>query len=87
VKESEPLIALEPEVVVATTSTTPTPLAGVVAEHEVVLQVTPVAAVPPKVIDVPLGAVEKFDPVTVTFVPPAVEPELGLTDVTVGGGA
>jgi hypothetical protein len=41
-----------------------------------------VAAVPPKVTEAPAT---KFDPVIVTLVPPAVEPMLGETKLTIGG--
>ena len=40
------------------------------------------AAIPPKVSVAPVA---KFVPVIVTEVPPAVGPEVGETDVTVGG--
>jgi hypothetical protein len=62
--------------------TAPAACAGVVARIEVLLMtLTPVAAVPPKLSVAPEA---KFVPVTVTEVPPALVPILGDTDVTVG---
>ena len=67
---------------VTVTVTAPALLAGVVAVMLVLLRtVTFVAAVLPKVTVAPEA---KFVPVIVTEVPPAVEPLLGLTLVTVG---
>ena len=69
---------------VTTTLTAPAAWAGVVAVMEVALTTfTPVAAVPPKLTVAP----DKNPvPVMVTAVPPAVEPEVGETAVTVGAG-
>ncbi len=56
--------------------------AGVVAVTVVLFtRVTPVAAVPPTVTVAPVA---KLVPVSVMGVPPAVGPELGVTDVSVG---
>ena len=64
------------------TSTVPAECAGEVAVIEVsLLTVKPVAAVAPKFTAV---APVKPVPVTVTDVPPPVEPLVGLTLVTVG---
>ena len=72
-----------PPFVVTETSTVPVAFAGDVAVIVVELTtVTPVAAAAPNVTAV---ALFKFVPVIVTLVPPAVEPEIGLTAVTVGG--
>jgi len=68
---------------VTVTVTAPAACAGVVAVIEVLLTTTTlVAAVPPNVTVAPLT---KFVPVIVTPVPPAVDPLLGLTLLTVGG--
>jgi hypothetical protein len=45
--------------------------------------VTPVAADPPNVM---LVVPVRWVPVMVTLVPPVVDPEVGVTDVTVGAG-
>jgi hypothetical protein len=67
--------------VVTVRFTVPEP-AGEVAVSEVIeLSVTFVAAVPPKLTVAP---VTKFVPVTVTVVPPAAGPEVGLRELTVG---
>ena len=67
---------------VTTTLTAPAACAGVVAVMEVLLpNVTPVAAVPPKVTVAPDT---KFVPVIVTGVPPAVVPDVGEIELTVG---
>ena len=67
---------------VTVTSTVPTLPAGEVAVIEVEeTTVTPVAAVAPNFTLAPLA---KPVPVIVTLVPPAVEPLVGLTPVTVG---
>src|SRR5665213_3731608 len=67
-----------------TVTVTPAVPAGVVAVIEVPLATTTlVAAVPPNVTVAP---VTKFVPVIVTAVPPAVDPLLGLTPLTVGTG-
>jgi hypothetical protein len=47
------------------------------------ITVTPVAAVPPKLTVAP---VRKFVPVIVTAVPPLAGPVLGVIDVTFGAG-
>jgi hypothetical protein len=75
--------ALVPPGVVTVTSTVPEP-AGELAVHEVDVQVEmiwttvldPNATVPPA----------RFDPVTVTAVPPAAGPLFGLKPVTTGAG-
>ena len=79
------LAALLPAGVVTMTLAVPAAWLGVVAVIVVAFTTeTPVAAVPPKVTPVaPVRAV----PVIVTLVPPAVGPEFGLTEVTVGAGA
>ena len=74
-------VALVPPAVVMVTSTVPVP-AGEVAVHEDAEQDTPVAAVPPKATLPPV----RFDPFTVTAVPPAAGPLDGLIPVTVGAG-
>jgi len=69
---------------VTSTLAVPAEPAGVVAVIEVALTtVTLVAAAPPMVTPV---APVKLVPVIVTFVPPNVEPELGLIPLTVGRG-
>jgi hypothetical protein len=71
-------------VFVTTTSTTPAPCAAVTAVIVVELTtLTDVAAVPPSLTVAPDW---KFAPVTVTEVPPPVEPELGEIADTVGDG-
>jgi len=73
-----------PPGVVIATLTAPAACAGVVAVIvDASTTVTPVAAVPPKVTD---DALVRLVPVMVTEVPPAVEPLLGETEVTVGAG-
>ena len=72
---------------VAVTSTTPVP-GGLVAVQLVVLaQLTPLAGALPKLMDVPFVDGSKLVPVTVTRVPPAAGPLVGLTPVTVGNEA
>ncbi len=69
---------------VTTTSTAPAAWAGVVqviCDDESTL--TPVAGLPPNVTVAPA---RKLVPVMVTEVPPAVVPEAGETDETVGAG-
>jgi hypothetical protein len=68
---------------VTVTVTAPVVPAGVVAVICVPLTTTTLlaAALP----NVTVAPATKFVPVTVTAVPPAVEPLLGLTLVTVGG--
>ena len=78
---SAALVALAPPVVVTVTLTVPAP-AGEVAAQEVAVQDTPVAAAVPNVTLPPA----RFDPVTVTAVPPAAGPLAGLTAVTAGAG-
>jgi hypothetical protein len=69
---------------VTTTSTAPAEWAGVVAVIVVLLvTLTPVAAVPPKVTVAP--AVKPV-PVIVMGVPPAVVPDTGEIEVGAGGG-
>jgi hypothetical protein len=71
-------------VFVTMTFTAPAAWAGVVAVIEVLLtSVTPVAAVPPRLIVAPA---RKPVPVTVTAVPPLIVPELGVIEVMVGAG-
>jgi hypothetical protein len=66
------------------TTTGPPTCAGVVATIDVLLATTTVVAAgtPPNVTVAP-GT--KFAPEIVTVVPPLVEPELGVTLLTVGG--
>jgi hypothetical protein len=76
-------VALVPAPVVTVTSTVPEP-AGLTAVICVeLLTVTPVAVAAPNLTAV---APERLVPVIVTGVPPAVEPVVGATPVTVGGG-
>ena len=80
-KRSAAEIAEVPPVVVTVTSTVPTP-AGDVAVIEVAeLTVKPVAFVAANLTAV---APVKFVPVIVTVVPPAVGPDVGEIEVTVG---
>jgi hypothetical protein len=68
--------------VVTVTSTTPVP-AGEVAVIDVSeLKVKDAGDVPKSTAVAPVNAL----PVTVTLVPPAVVPEVGLMEVTTGGG-
>ena len=70
---------------VTTTSAAPAALGPVTARRLVELSaVTPVAATPPMVTVAPLA---KLVPVSVTVVPPAVEPEDGEMPLMVGGGS
>jgi hypothetical protein len=73
-----------PCVVVTETVTVPAARAGVVAVTLVAdVTCTDVAADAPNMtVVVPV----KWVPVMVTFVPPVVEPALGVTEVTVGAG-
>jgi hypothetical protein len=81
---SPALMALVTPATVTRTSTVPEP-AGLVAVTEVVLlTMTPVAAVVPNVTAV---APPRLVPVIVTEVPPPPGPELGATELTVGGEA
>ena len=69
---------------VTTTSFAPTVPAGVVAVIEVELTtVTLGAATPPSVTVAPVW---KLAPLMVTPAPPAISPEVGLIEVTVGAG-
>src|SRR5579884_575521 len=78
---STEVFALVPPGPVTVTSTVPLP-AGAVAVIDVEpLTVTPVAAVAP---NLTVSMVVKFDPVTVTLVPPATGPLVGLIVDTVG---
>ena len=77
-------VADVPPPVVTVTSTVPAEPDGLTAETEVSeWTVTPLAGVLPKsTAVVPV----RWVPVMVTFVPPAAEPEAGLTALTVGTG-
>jgi hypothetical protein len=67
---------------VTVTLTAPAGCAGVVAEIDVaLLTTTPVAAVPPTETAAPTT---KLVPAIVMAVPPSVDPEAGVTLVTVG---
>ena len=80
---SAPDVALVPPVVVTVTLTVPALSAGDVAVQVVVEE--HVAAVPAVVPKVTVAApTTNPEPVIVTDVPPAVEPEVGLTAVTLG---
>jgi hypothetical protein len=75
-------LPLNDPTLVAVTVTAPALPAGVVAVIDVLLTTTTlVAAVLPNVTVAPVA---KFVPVIVTAVPPAVDPLLGLTLLTVG---
>ena len=79
------LFALVPPTVVTKTLALPAVPAAVVQVADVAeATLTLVQAAPPTVMGV---APVKLVPVIVTTVPPAVEPELGLTEVTVGAAA
>jgi hypothetical protein len=75
---------LVPPVVVTVTLTAPAAWAGVVAVMEVppAFTTAPDAAVPPKDTLAPV----RFAPVSVTAVPPAVVPEVGAMELSVGAG-
>ena len=76
------MAALVPPAVVTKTLAVPALPAGVEQVAEVAdVMVTPVHAVPPTVIPV---APVKLVPVMVMVVPPAVDPLVGETEVTVG---
>ena len=76
------MLVAEPPAVVNTTSTAPAALAGVTTVTDVALiLVSDVPAVPPKVT---LVVADKFVPVIVTVVDPAVGPLTGDTEVIVG---
>ena len=76
------IVALGPLGFITTTSTLPAAWGGVVAEINVPVPNTLIAATPPNVTVAP-GA--KPEPNMVTLVPPTVVPEPGKTDVIVGG--
>ena len=79
---SPALVEEVPAPFVTVTSTVPAATAGETAEIEVgEFTTTPAAAVPPKFTVAPLT---KLVPVMVTWVPPPVGPEFGLTAETVG---
>jgi hypothetical protein len=84
VNASAELVAETPPGVVTVTATVIAPLTAGVTAVKVVAELTlnEAAALDPKSTAV---APVKFVPVMVTEVPPAVEPEDGLTFVTVGG--
>ena len=75
---------LVPLVVVAVTLTAPAAWVGVIAVMDVpeASTVALVAAVPPKDTLAPV----RFAPVSVTEVPPAVVPEVGVMELSVGAG-
>jgi hypothetical protein len=76
-------LPLSPLLFVTVTVTAPAVPAGVVAVMVVAFTTTTfVAAAPPNVTPAPAA---KFVPVIVTAVPPAVDPLLGATPLTVGG--
>ena len=72
-----------PFAVFITTSCTPNKPDGVVTVIEVAVSLVIVAATPPIVTEVALA---RLAPVMVTAVPPAVEPELGKSEVIFGDG-
>ncbi len=74
-------MALVPPTVVMRTSTVPTPAGAVAVIWVLLMTVTPVAAVAPKVTAV---VPEKLVPVMVTLVPPPIGPAVGEMEVTVG---
>ena len=77
-------VPLWASVFVTTTFTVPATCAAVVAVIVVVFTtLTPLAAVPPRLTVAPA---RKPVPVIVTAVPPAVVPDVGEIDVTVGAG-
>ena len=81
---SATLITLAPDAVTTTMSTGPAPLAGDVATMDVSdTTVNVVAATDP---NLTADAPEKFEPVIVTDVPPAIGPTAGLTPATTGAG-
>jgi 6,7-dimethyl-8-ribityllumazine synthase len=73
----------DPAAVVTTTSFEPEVPLGVVIVRDVAVFEFIVAATPPMVTEV---ALDRLVPVIVTEVPPAVTPEVTLSDVIVGGG-
>ena len=74
---------LVPPTVVTLTSTVPVPAGDVAVILVALFTVNEIAAVAPNFTAL---APVKFVPVTVTVVPPALGPEVGLTLVTVGAG-
>jgi hypothetical protein len=77
-------VPLCPSLLLTTTFTAPAPCAGVVAVMVVLLPtLTPVAAIPPKLTVAPA---RNPVPVIVTGVPPAVVPDPGVIELTVGAG-
>jgi hypothetical protein len=82
VKRSATLKALVPAGVVTVTSTVPAAAAELVALIELALLTVKVLAA----VDPNLTPIEpmKLVPVIITDVPPPEEPDLGMTDVTVG---
>ena len=80
---SAPLVALVPPDVVTVMSTVPREPAGEMAVIVVELLTVKVAAVVPKLTAL---APAKPVPVMVTVVAPVLGPEVGLTDLTLGGG-
>jgi hypothetical protein len=81
------LVSLVPAWVVTVTVVWAGPFTppGVVTTHEVAVQLTGVAAVPPKLTLTALTSVLNPVPVIVTDVPPATGPEFGDIPVTVTG--
>jgi len=77
-----PVSVVLPPAVVTTTSAAPAVPDGVVMAIEVAVSVTTVAGLPPTV----TVAANRFVPPMVTLVPPAVGPEEGVTEVTIGPG-
>jgi hypothetical protein len=75
------LVGLEPPALVTTTSTVPEP-GGATAVITVSVLLVMLAGADPNTTVAPV----KFMPVIVTVVPPAAGPDVGLIDVTVGGG-
>lgn len=75
-------VVLVPPAVVTATATAPADPAGVVTVIDVGVAVFTVAVTPPKVTDV---GEERFVPVMVTTVPPAIGPEGGEIDEIFGG--
>jgi hypothetical protein len=78
---SAELVALVPPGAVTVMLTVPADSAGDVTAMEVDVEVQEPTAVEPNLTAL---ALVKLVPVMVTEVPPAVEPEVGLTPVTVG---
>ncbi len=79
------LVAEVPPAAVTVTSTAPADSAGEVTVSEVPAQFT-TTLVPATVPNFTAVTPVKLVPLTVTEVPPAVDPEVGLTPVTVGAG-